>query len=78
MAAILATLICVIAACYLLRWGSTAIIKRQRIDWPGEREHLKQHLELMLRIMHRLSRYMLHGGRHPSLKSLGKPSGHSH
>lgn len=52
----IATIIALIAVCYLLRWGHCVVIRRQCIDWAVEREHFKHHLKLMLRVMRMLIR----------------------
>ncbi len=42
MANVIYVLIALIAACYLMRWGFTYVIKRQRVDMATERKRLQQ------------------------------------
>lgn len=57
MANVIYALVAILAGCYLLRWGFTYVIKRQRIDWTAEREHLHQDATRAGRFNKRLTRW---------------------
>ena len=54
---ILVTVIFAIGACYLLRWGYSTIVKRQRMDWPAERKLTKESIIKAYEINRRMTRW---------------------
>jgi hypothetical protein len=58
MAAVLAGLIVMIAACYALSWGFMYVVKRQRIDVKSERKRIQQDATRGFRINKRLTRWL--------------------
>lgn len=58
MANVIYALLATLVGCYLLRWGFTYVIKRQRIDWTAERKGMQQDASRAWRInKHLVRRY---------------------
>jgi hypothetical protein len=58
MANIIWSLVAAIIGCYLLRWGSMYVIKRQRIDMASELKRMQQEAIQGLRMSRRLTRWL--------------------
>ena len=56
MANIIYGLAAFVVACYLLRWGYTYVVKRQRVDMPSERKRIQQDAMRGFRITNRITR----------------------
>jgi hypothetical protein len=72
MANIIYGLVAFIVACYLLRWGFTYVVKRQRVDMPSERKRIQQDAMRGLRINKRIALRLWKLSKYAAPQPLGK------